>query len=173
MNVLHLEDDGPLREILAVALRAVEPQCDLHQFTHSDDAVSYVSSHVQEIDLFILDIRVPGSMNGLDVAQKVREIGCSGTVVLTSAYQTPERTLLQGLKAEWYPNPWHIAETCVKLMDIVRKKQASAKEALTSPPQPTTESVSNPVVPPSEAVVKTLAPAQPETPAKEDNTPKT
>jgi DNA-binding response OmpR family regulator len=143
-------------------LKAVEPKCDLHQFTFSDDAVSYASSHIQDIDLFILDIRVPGTMNGLDVAQKVREIGCAGTLVLTSAYQTPERTLLQGLKAEWFPKPWHIVETCVKLLEIVRTKQAIANQTPPSPtPLPPTESVPNPVVPPSDPIIKTLSSAKP------------
>ncbi|NDJ79062.1 MAG: response regulator [Chloroflexi bacterium] len=123
MNIVHLEDDGPLREILAAALKAVEPGCDLRQFIKSDEAVRYSESHQGEIDLFILDIRVPGSMDGLQVAHKLREMQCKGAIVLTSAFRVPDQSILKSLDCEWFPKPWHIAETTSKLLTIARKKK--------------------------------------------------
>jgi hypothetical protein len=123
MNILHLEDDGPLREILAAALRAVEPNCELHQFIKSDDALAYVRQHAQGIDLFIIDIRVPGSMDGLQMAHQVRELRAPGAMVLTSAYRVPDQDVLKKLDCQWYPKPWHIIETSTKLLNLAYGKQ--------------------------------------------------
>lgn len=124
MNILHLEDDGPLREILAAALKAAQPTCEIHQFVQSDSAVQYAQEHAEVIDLFILDIRVPGSMNGLEVARRVRAMKCPGAIVVTSAYSPPSPELMKELRCEWYPKPWHIFETTAKLLSLVRKDTA-------------------------------------------------
>jgi DNA-binding response OmpR family regulator len=119
-HVVHLEDDGPLRDILKVALKAAEPQIDLHQFISGDEAVRYIEQHGQDIDLFVLDIRVPGSLNGMQVAQKIRDLKCPGTIVVTSAYRPPDRDLLTSLSCEWFPKPWHLMDATQKLFQLAR-----------------------------------------------------
>lgn len=126
-HVVHLEDDGPLRDILKVALKAAEPTIDLHQFISGDEAVRYIEQHGQEIDLFVLDIRVPGSLNGMQVAQKIRDLKCPGTIVVTSAYRPPDRDLLDLLSCEWFPKPWHLMDATQKLFQLA--KQRSPKPA--------------------------------------------
>lgn len=126
-HVVHLEDDGPLRDILKVALKAAEPNIDLHQFISGDEAVRYIEQHGQEIDLFVLDIRVPGSLNGMQVAQKIRDLKCPGTIVVTSAYRPPDRDLLDALACEWFPKPWHLMDATQKLFQLA--KQRSPKPA--------------------------------------------
>jgi DNA-binding response OmpR family regulator len=121
MHVVHLEDDGPLREIMKVALVAAVPNINLKQFINSDESVKYIEENSQDIDLFILDIRVPGTMDGLGVARKIREFGCPGVIAITSAYRAPDRTLLQDLRAEWFAKPWHIMEVLDKLLPLLRR----------------------------------------------------
>jgi DNA-binding response OmpR family regulator len=125
MNILHLEDDGPLREILAAALKAVEPTCEIYQFVDSDKAIQYALNNLQTIDLFILDIRVPGSIDGLEVARRVRGMNCSGAIVLTSAYRAPSPELIKELNCEWFPKPWHIFEATTKLLSLAQKNVSS------------------------------------------------
>lgn len=120
MHVLHLEDDGPLREIMKVALMAAVPNINLKQFVSSDDAVAYLKEN-KDIDLFILDIRVPGSMDGMQVARKIREEECPGVIAITSAYRAPERDTLNDLNAEWFAKPWHIMEVLDKLLPMIRR----------------------------------------------------
>ena len=122
MHVVHLEDDGPLREILKVAFEAADPSVELHQFVSSNAAIEYIEKNLNEIDLFVLDIRVPGTMNGIQVAEKIRELNAQGAIVLTSAYQAPERDFLNKLQCEWFPKPWHIMETTKKLFELARKE---------------------------------------------------
>jgi DNA-binding response OmpR family regulator len=182
MHILHLEDDGPLREILGVAIKAVEPECKLRQFIKSDDAMGYIKENTEAIDLFILDIRVPGSIDGLDVARRVRDLKCPGTIVLTSAYRPPDKTVIAGLECEWFPKPWHIFETTSKVLEIARRKrvaQSSASED--SSPEPPTPSAlvpkpsTLPAVLPEPPTPATPSPAPPaaEQPASSPTPPDT
>ncbi len=123
-RVVHLEDDGPLRDILKVALKAAEPQIDLHQFISGDEALNYIVQYGQSIDLFVLDIRVPGSLNGMQVAQKIRDLKCPGTIVVTSAYRPPDRQLLDSLHCEWFPKPWHLMDATQKLFQLAKDRDS-------------------------------------------------
>lgn len=129
VQVLHLEDDIRLREILQVALRAAEPNLVLKQYINSNDAVAYIEQHAHEIDLFILDIRVPGPVDGLEVARKVRALKCEAPIILTSAFQPPSQNVLVELNCEWYPKPWHIFETTRTLAQVARKFHEERKKA--------------------------------------------
>jgi DNA-binding NtrC family response regulator len=133
MHILHLEDDGPLREILKIALEAVDPDCDLKQFISSDEADEYIRSNHPKIDLYILDIRVPGSMNGMQLAEKIRTIDTTGAIVMTSAYGRPKDDFLKTNKCEWCTKPWHILETPQMLLRLA--KESKLKKATAEMPQ--------------------------------------
>jgi len=115
-HIVHVEDDKPLRKILGVALHAADPSIDMHQFVNAEEAFCYIALHWQTIDLFVLDIRLPGMMNGLQLAQKIRDLNCPGYIIMTSAYNTPSSTLLKGLRAEYYSKPWHLMEITERLI---------------------------------------------------------
>lgn len=123
MHIVHLEDDAPLRDILKIALCTADPDTDLHQFISSDETLRYIQQHAPEIDLFVLDIRVPGTMDGLGVARKIRELNCPGAIVLTSAYQKPARDILEELNCEWLPKPWYLLEVPQKLFQVTKRQQ--------------------------------------------------
>jgi DNA-binding response OmpR family regulator len=122
MQIVHLEDDGPLREVLKFVLTTADPTVDVHQFVRSDDAVSHIAEHPHEIDLFILDIRVPGTMDGMEVAQKIRDLGCEGAIVITSAYRRPNPALLATLGCKWMPKPWHVMDAIQKLLPLAKEQ---------------------------------------------------
>ena len=122
MNILHLEDDSPLREILRVALIAAVPEANLQQFINSDKALEYAEQHMGEIDLFILDIRVPGSMSGLEFAKELRSRGAPGIITMTSAYSAPKKEQLETLNLEWFAKPWHITEVLDKLLPRIKRR---------------------------------------------------
>jgi DNA-binding response OmpR family regulator len=123
LQILHLEDDGPLRDVLKVALQLREPECQVHQFIGSDEAMLFIERHIADIDLYVLDIRVPGKLNGVQVAQRIRELKSPAVVVITSAYKAPEKTLLQQLDCEWFPKPWHIMETSQRIVQLAKAKR--------------------------------------------------
>ena len=137
MHILHLEDDGPLREILKIALEAVDPDCNLKQFISSDEADKYIQSNHPKIDLYILDIRVPGSMNGMQLAEKIRAVDKAGAIVMTSAYGRPNESFLTANRCEWCTKPWHILETPQMLLKLAKesklKKATAELKAVTVP----------------------------------------
>jgi CheY-like chemotaxis protein/ribosomal protein L40E len=115
MHIVQIEDDSPLRDILKAALIAAQPTVKLLQFISGEDALPYLKEHGQNVDLFIIDIRLPGQLNGLELARTVRFLQCPGYVVLTSAYAAPAREFLEALRAEYIPKPWHLLELTQKV----------------------------------------------------------
>ena len=106
MHIVHLEDRKPLRDMLKAILDLVHPGCIVQQFATADDAVDYVRQYGKEVDLFLLDMRVPGSIDGLGVAEFIHQFDCSGVIVLTSAYKSIEQDKLSALNAHWFQKPW-------------------------------------------------------------------
>jgi DNA-binding response OmpR family regulator len=116
MLIVHIEDETLLRDILKRGFKHAEVPIELHQFETGDEAMPFVQDHLPTIDLFILDIRLPGTMNGIQIAQKLRDIGCPGSIVLTSAYySSPDPNWLTALSIEYLPKPWYIFEISRKL----------------------------------------------------------
>src|SRR5688572_16646329 len=116
IHVVHVEDEKPLRNILGVALRTAEPGILLQQFGTGEDAIPYIENNAQTIDLFVLDVRLPGTMSGLQIAQKIRDINCPGHIVFTSAYSPPPHEFLEQMSAEYLPKPWHLVQLTEKLL---------------------------------------------------------
>jgi DNA-binding response OmpR family regulator len=126
MRIFHLEDDGPLREVLKIMITSVSPSDELHQFGDSDSAVRFLDSKTIQFDLFILDIRVPGKLDGLGVAEKIRELDYAGMMVITSAFRKPEQGLLERLKCKWYAKPWHLTQ----IQDILIATNQNSTQAI-------------------------------------------
>jgi CheY-like chemotaxis protein len=110
MHIVHMEDTRPLRDILLALMTTLQPGCNIQQFVNSDDALAYIEAQGDNIDLFLLDVRVPGALSGLEVAERIKALGCTGLVVMTSAYMSPGRERLRELNARWYQKPWQIQD---------------------------------------------------------------
>jgi DNA-binding NtrC family response regulator len=122
MLIVHMEDEGPLREIMQIVLSTAEPSLKLQQFSDSDSAIEYIKEHLNEIALFLLDVRVPGAFDGMQVATKIRELGSARPIVITSAYRRPKKLELDELKADWMAKPWHIVDAPQKLLPLAKAK---------------------------------------------------
>lgn len=110
MEILHLEDDGPLREIMHIALAAADPNMRMVQFTDSDEAVAYIEENHENITLFVLDVRVPGALDGLGVAEKIRACGSDKPILVTSAYRKPDQDRMEAYDCQWMAKPWHLLD---------------------------------------------------------------
>ena len=157
--VVHLEDDETLQEILKVAFQATDPKVNLKQFINGDDVVGHIKPNVESIDLFVLDIRVPGSIDGLGVARKIREFGSDAPIIMTSAYRAPDRETIDSLSLEWMSKPWHIMEISQRLITIAKAQRAKAAKAAAASPSPAAT-----ITPPPTPVVPQQ---QPEAPAEQ------
>ncbi len=109
LHVLHLEDEWSLAQIVRTTIALVEPGCVLEQCADADRALTYASEHMHELDLLLLDVRVPGAIDGIGVAQRMRELGYARAIVLMSAFQPPNRALLEQLRCTWLAKPIELA----------------------------------------------------------------
>jgi DNA-binding LytR/AlgR family response regulator len=121
LHIVHLEDERSLREATRIVLKELEPDVDLRQFEDSDSALDYIEQHASTIDLYLLDIRVPGSRDGLQIAEKIVELDTTGAIVFTSAYDSPKREVLDKLNAQYLRKPYGIEPTAKMLLEIARQ----------------------------------------------------
>ena len=126
IHVVHVEDDRPLKDILRSVFKATDPKIDLHQFTSADEAVPYIQENLSKIDLFVLDIRLPGELTGVQLAEKIRELKCPAHIILTSAYSRPKLDVLEQLHCEYHPKPWHLMEIAQKLFEYQRSDSSNS-----------------------------------------------
>jgi CheY-like chemotaxis protein len=163
LNILHLEDDGPLADIFNTAVSTMAPGITLHHFANSDQAVAFIDQHQHELDLFVLDIRVPGSLDGIEVARKIREVGSSAPIVITSAYAPPRRELLTELDSIWSKKPWHMVDMLNKVIPLAKKwhAEALAASAINAAPAETAPVDKAPSPKPSASVKPPATPAKP------------
>lgn len=105
-NILHLEDEHSIRTIMREIFELALPHAKVVQFSNSDDALKYVTSGKPQVNLFLLDVRVPGQMDGIDYAVKLRQLGYTSMIAFVSAYSKPERAALaEVLEYTWLSKP--------------------------------------------------------------------
>ena len=122
LEVVHLEDEIGVSEIVKTTILLLEPTCSLKQFVDSDVALAYIEAHIDEFDLLLLDIRVPGSTDGIGVARRARELNYAGAIAFTTAFQPPKLELLQELDCIWLPKPVPLNKMQNTLRSIRRLK---------------------------------------------------
>jgi signal transduction histidine kinase len=115
LNIVQVEDDSHLQTIFKAALDAIALDVALVQFNNTDEAKAYIEANAQNIDLFVLDVRVPGKLNGVQLASVIRKYYRETPIVITSAYTRPKRENIAAIRAEYLPKPWHILELVERL----------------------------------------------------------
>lgn len=120
LHIVHLEDEKDLLEGMKFVLEELEPDAYVIQFAKADSIVDYIDAHADEISLFILDVRVPGPLDGFDVARHIRRIGCTAAIIVTSAYEPPPPQLVQELDIHYFRKPWDLPETVLKMLEYVK-----------------------------------------------------
>jgi YesN/AraC family two-component response regulator len=122
LHVVQLEDEYLLRDILKCTIEAYDPRIILTQFADSDTIVDYLQGNTIPIDLFMIDIRVPGSMDGMGVVKKIREMGFTARILLTSGYRRPAEDWYTPLACDWAGKPWSAVDLIERLQQIARNK---------------------------------------------------
>jgi chemosensory pili system protein ChpA (sensor histidine kinase/response regulator) len=112
-RVLVIDDDLPLRGMLAAALR----QAGFQVLLAGDGAEGHRAVTIHKPDVIILDLAMP-RMNGWDFLQKLKETGYLGVlpIIVVSAHLLvePQAILQMGVKAI-LPKPFNLPE----LIDII------------------------------------------------------
>lgn len=86
MNIIYVEDD-PTNVLLME--RVTNSTGDL-LLTFTDAESALQSRSVWDADLFLVDIHLPGELNGLDMAEILRQNGITTPMVMITAYDLPD-----------------------------------------------------------------------------------
>ena len=121
LNIVHLEDERDLREGMALVMQVEVPEAQLTQFGESNTLIPYIDQHCGEIDLFILDVRVPGIKDGLEIAEYIRQLGCEAVIVITSAFDAPPSIVQNVLRIHYFRKPWDLPETVFEMLALTKK----------------------------------------------------
>jgi two-component system response regulator HydG len=79
--VIVADDDDDVREVVATILRC--DGYDVHEAHDGAEALALAQTH--HADLFVSDVRMP-RVDGLDLVERLRELGSTTPVVLMTAY---------------------------------------------------------------------------------------
>ena len=118
-HLLLLEDELPLREIFRITIEMLDRKITLHEFGKADDAVPFIKERWEDINLYVLDIRVPGELDGFGLAKEIRALDKDTPIILTSAFAKPPKTELDEYNIKWMAKPWHLMEIPDKIVPLM------------------------------------------------------
>jgi len=103
--VLYLEDEPNLAELLRAGLgmfgMVVSPiYCSAEELLGKINSAEFTAA-----DIMILDIRLPG-LTGLELAKKLRDQGEKRPIVIVSAFNRPDQSVLDEIGAIFQPKPF-------------------------------------------------------------------
>ena len=103
--VLYLEDEPNLAELLRAGLgmfgMVVSPiYCSAEELLGKINSAEFAAA-----DIMILDIRLPG-LTGLELAKKLRDQGEKRPIVIVSAFNRPDQSILDEIGAIFQPKPF-------------------------------------------------------------------
>lgn len=124
MKILIVDDEQAIRDALGRKLRR-----EGFDVVLCEDGLSGLKSfHTERPDLVVLDIVMPGEMDGLTVCKRIREIADT-PVMMLSAQAITEEDVIDGLNAgadEYLIKPVRLNEFVARVGALLRRAQASA-----------------------------------------------
>ncbi len=119
MKILIVEDEMVIRDALAAKLRSE----GFRVVTAADGAAGLRAFHENEFDLVILDIVLPGQLDGLGVCRRIRETS-DVPVMMLSAQAISEDDIVEGLQAgadEYLIKPVRTNEFIARVRALLRR----------------------------------------------------
>lgn len=108
--MMLIEDEDDLRTLLEEYLK--DNGLSVMSFGSADKALPYWQQHAGEIDLVLTDMRMPGTIDGIGLAQAVRKSGGhQPAIVMISGFEPPPREMLEQLGiTDFISKPFRISE---------------------------------------------------------------
>jgi two-component system, OmpR family, KDP operon response regulator KdpE len=126
MKVLIVDDEQAIREALGRKLSREGFEIVLCK----DGLEGLRAFHAEHPDLVVLDIVMPGGMDGLTVCQRIREVS-DIPVMMLSAQAVMEDDVIDGLNAgadEYLIKPIRLNEFVARVSALLRRAQVSSSE---------------------------------------------
>ena len=125
-TVVVIEDDHHISDLVAMYLRR-----DGFRVLQSDDGESGLEhAGREEPKLVIVDVGLPGELDGFEVCRRLRKAGPTPVIMLTARDDEIDRVLGLELGADDYvTKPFSARELVARVHAILRRTQAAAPEA--------------------------------------------
>lgn len=126
MKVLIVDDEQAIRDALGRKLRRE----NFDVILCSDGSEALKAFHVSKPDLVVLDIVMPGGMDGLTVCRRIRELADT-PIMMLSAQAVTEEDIIDGLNAgadEYLIKPIRLNEFTARVRALLRRAQVTAGE---------------------------------------------
>ncbi len=126
MKVLIVDDEQSIREALGRKLRREGFEVVLCE----NGLEGLRAFHAEHPDIVILDIIMPGGMDGLTVCDRIREVADT-PIMMLSAQAITEEDIVQGLNAgadEYLIKPVRLNEFVARIQALLRRAQLSTSE---------------------------------------------
>lgn len=129
MKILIIEDEKELSDSIVSYLSSENYLCE-QAFTFND---AKMKVNIYEYDCIILDLMLPGG-NGLDILRGIRSKKNPVGVIIVSAKDSLDDKLA-GLEIgadDYLPKPFHLSELKMRVYAIIRRKEFSATNIISS-----------------------------------------
>jgi CheY-like chemotaxis protein len=123
--VLVVEDEALIRIVMADWLRDSGMEC--LEAADADEAVQILRSH-DNIDLVFSDVRMPGQMDGLGLAQWLRRERPKVPVVLTSANPLPGSAAVDAA-LPFFRKPYDLCAVVARIRELTDRLPAMQRAA--------------------------------------------
>ena len=97
-TVLLVEDDATVRSVLSEQLSGFGYRCIAA--ANAIDATQIIEANLFRLDLLVTDIKMPGALDGLALAEKVRALQPDVAILLISGY--PDAPVMTSADAHGY-----------------------------------------------------------------------
>lgn len=129
MRILVAEDEPRLRSLLERVLRESGYAVD----AYADGDSALFAAETDSVDLLILDIMLPGSIDGIEVCRRVRENDTNVPILMLTALDAP-RHRVGGLDSgadDYLTKPFHLPELLARVRALLRRAPVAVAPVLT------------------------------------------
>lgn len=112
-SVLLVEDEVLIRSLFAEALR--DAGCQVIEAARADEALAYIGAG-GAVDVVFSDVRMPGALDGVELARQLGHLRPSLPVILTSGHLRLED--MDGLRL-FLPKPYRIERAVAAVFEVL------------------------------------------------------
>ncbi len=128
-KILVVDDDQDLLKLVVTGLQ--EEGYQVLTATNAQEALRV--AYREHPDLVILDIMLPGTLDGIDVCRRLRELTDIPIIMLTA--MSREKDVVRGLSAgadDYVTKPFGMAELLARVQACLRRKASTTEERKTT-----------------------------------------